>query len=128
MHSVWLCFYAAVALGVTAAPACSRTLQVTITALRYLPEEIKAEVGDTVEWINKDIIAHTATALGRWDVIIPANGSGRVVLKKPGQVVYYCRFHPNMKAGITIAAPQVKPRRPPHHAIAARFTRMGMAL
>jgi plastocyanin len=31
------------------------------------------------------------------------NGSGRVVLKKAGEVAYYCRFHPNMTANITVA-------------------------
>ncbi len=91
-------------LGITAGPALSRTVQVTISNLRFLPEEIEARVGDTVVWSNRDVVAHTATARGRWDVMIPANGTGRVVLKKAGEVGYYCRFHPNMKAVITIAA------------------------
>jgi len=58
---------------------------------------------DTIEWINKDIVAHTATVRGDWDVTIAANSSASLVLKKAGTVDYYCRFHPNMKGRITIA-------------------------
>jgi plastocyanin len=89
--------------GMTLTAAHPKTVQVTIRDLRFLPDQIQAEVGDTVEWINKDILAHTATAPGRWDVTLPANGSGRVVLKKAGEAAYYCRFHPNMTANIIIA-------------------------
>ena len=51
---------------------------------------------------NRDIVAHTATARGGWDVMIPANESASLVLTKAGIVEYYCRFHPNMKGRITI--------------------------
>jgi plastocyanin len=80
----------------------SKVIQVTINELKFSPGEVQAKVGDTIEWINKDVIAHTATARGRWDVMIPPNGTGRVVLKRAGQAAYYCRFHPNMTANITI--------------------------
>jgi plastocyanin len=36
-------------------------------------------------------------------VIIPAKGTGRVVLKKIGVIEYYCRFHPNMVGRISVA-------------------------
>jgi plastocyanin len=97
--SLWL----AAIFGLTVTTAHSETVQVTIRDLKFLPDQIEARMDDTVEWINKDILAHTATAQGRWDIIIPPNGSGRVVLKKAGEVAYYCRFHPNMTANIIIA-------------------------
>jgi plastocyanin len=62
---------------------------------------ISAKVGDTIEWVNKDILAHTATVKGDWDVMIPAGKSASLVLKKAAAVEYYCRFHPNMKGRIT---------------------------
>ena len=47
---------------------------------------MNAEVGDTVEWINKDALVHTATATnGDWNVNIPASHSGQVVTKKRAQ-------------------------------------------
>jgi hypothetical protein len=51
---------------------------------------------------HKDIVAHTATVRGGFDVMIEANKSASWVLKKAGIVEYYCRFHPNMKGRITI--------------------------
>ena|ERR1035438_268782 len=89
--------------GISAVPARAETIQVTIDKLVYSPAEIKAKVDDTIEWINKDIVAHTATARGDWDVTIAANSSASLVLKKAGTVDYYCRFHPNMKGRIAIA-------------------------
>jgi plastocyanin len=85
-----------------AVPANAATIQVTIDKLVFSPVEVKAKVGDTVTWINKDIVVHTATAGGDWDVMIPANESASLVLTKAGIVEYYCRFHPNMKGRIII--------------------------
>ncbi|WP_424630781.1 cupredoxin domain-containing protein [Bradyrhizobium sp. SYSU BS000235] len=79
------------------------TIHVVIEKLGYEPAQINAKVGDTVEWENKDVIAHTATVRGDWDVLIPAKKTASVVLKKAGDVEYYCRFHPNMTAHIAVA-------------------------
>jgi plastocyanin len=85
-------------------PAHAATIQITMENLVISPAEASAKVGDTVEWINKDIFAHTATARnGDWDVTLPPKKTGTLVLKKAGTVEYYCRFHPNMKAPLTIA-------------------------
>jgi plastocyanin len=68
------------------------------------PAQASAKVGDTVEWINNDVFAHTATAVnGNWDVTLPPKKTVILVLKKSGTVEYYCRFHPNMKATLTVA-------------------------
>ena len=91
--------------GLYSVPAQAETIQVTIDQLVFSPVQIKAKVGDMVEWINKDILAHTATVNGDWDVMIAANASASLVLKKAGTLDYYCRFHPNMKGQI-IVTPQ----------------------
>jgi plastocyanin len=88
--------------GINSVPAHAETIQVTIDNLVFSPEELRAKAGDTIAWINKDIVAHTATARGGFDVMIPANESASLVLSKAGIVEYYCRFHPNMKGRITI--------------------------
>jgi plastocyanin len=83
--------------------AQAATIQITIDKLVYAPAEVSARVGDTIEWVNKDILAHTATAKnGDWDVMIGPNKTASVVLKKAGAVDYYCKFHPNMKAKLTV--------------------------
>jgi len=88
--------------GMNAVPANAATIQVTIDKLVFSPVEVKAKVGDTIAWINMDIVAHTATARGDWDVMIPADESASLVLTKAGIVEYYCRFHSNMKGRIII--------------------------
>jgi plastocyanin len=84
-------------------PAHAATIQITMDNLVISPAEASAKVGDTIEWINKDILAHTATARnGDWDITLPPKTSGSLVLTKAGTVDYYCRFHPNMKATLTV--------------------------
>jgi plastocyanin len=94
----------AMMLGAIAVPAHAATLQVVMENLVVSPAEATAKVGDTIEWINKDIFAHTATARnGDFDVTMPPKKTVTSVLKKAGLVEYYCRFHPNMKAVLTVA-------------------------
>jgi plastocyanin len=83
--------------------AHAATIQITMENLVIAPAEASAKVGDTIEWINKDILAHTATARnGDWDVTMPPKKTVTLVLKKAGTVEYYCRFHPNMKATLIV--------------------------
>ena len=84
-------------------PADAASIQITMEKLVISPAEASAKVGDTIEWINRDIFAHTATARsGDWDVTIPPKKTVTSVLKKAGTMEYYCRFHPNMKATLVI--------------------------
>ena len=83
--------------------ALAATVQISMDKLEISPTEVSARVGDTIEWVNKDAFAHTATARnGDWDVMLPPKKSGNLVLKKAGTIEYYCRFHPNMKATLTV--------------------------
>ena len=92
------------ASAVTFTPAEAATIQVMISGLAFSPAEITAQIGDTIEWSNKDFVAHTATARDKtFDVLIPAGGKGSLVLKAAGAADYYCRFHPVMKGKIQIS-------------------------
>ena len=83
--------------------AHAATIQISMENLEISPAEASAKVGDTIEWVNKDIFAHTATARnGDWDVTIQPKKTVTLVLKKAGSIDYYCRFHPNMKATLII--------------------------
>jgi plastocyanin len=95
---------AALVSGAMAVPAHAATIQIVMENLVVSPAEATAKVGDTIEWINKDVFAHTATARnGDFDVAMPPKKTVKSVLKKAGTIEYYCRFHPNMKAVLTIA-------------------------
>jgi plastocyanin len=92
------------AMGWISASAHAATIQISMENLVISPAEASAKVGDTIEWINKDVLAHTATARnGDWDATIPPRKTVTTILRKAGTVEYYCRFHPNMKATLTIA-------------------------
>jgi plastocyanin len=83
--------------------ARAETIQISMENLVISPAAATAKVGDTIEWINKDIFLHTATARnGDWDVTMPPKKTVTLVLKKAGTIDYYCRFHPNMKATLTV--------------------------
>src|SRR5712675_1941550 len=98
-----LSIVAALTLGASV-PAHPATIQITMENLVISPAETSAKVGDTIEWVNKDIFAHTATARnGDWDVTMPPKKTITLVLKTAGMTEYYCRFHPNMKATLVVA-------------------------
>ena len=83
--------------------ARAATVRVKIEKLAFMPSQVTAQVGDTIEWVNADFIAHTATARdGAWDVMIAPSTTASVVLKAGGTVDYYCRFHPNMTGQIDV--------------------------
>ena len=93
----------ALILVLTAGVARADIIQVKIEKLAFVPAEVTAHVGDTIEWVNADFVAHTATARnGAWDVLIPANAKRNVVLNDEGMVDYYCKFHPNMTGKILV--------------------------
>jgi plastocyanin len=84
--------------------AQAATIQIMMDNLVISPAEAAAKVGDTIELINKDILAHTATARnGDFDVMMPPKKTVTYILKKAGTIDYYCRFHPNMKATLNVA-------------------------
>jgi len=94
---------AALVLGVSVS-AQAATIQISMENLEIMPAEASVKVGDTIEWSNKDVLAHTATARnGDFDVMLPPKKTGSLVVKKAGTFEYYCRFHPNMKAMLNVA-------------------------
>ncbi|HET7276157.1 MAG TPA: cupredoxin family copper-binding protein [Longimicrobiaceae bacterium] len=76
---------------------------VTIEGFLYLPPSLTVNAGDTVVWLNKDLVPHTATAptAGLNTGSIAAGESSRVVMNESGEYSYKCAFHPNME-GIVI--------------------------
>lgn len=86
------------------------THQIIIKGGEYLPSELTIQVGDTVQWINKDFIPHTATAQDEaeqtlWDTgNLNKGDSAEIQFTEVGQSDYICLYHPVMKAQITVEA------------------------
>jgi plastocyanin len=80
-----------------------KTHTVTIEAMRFLPETLTVAPGDTIVWVNKDVVPHTATSAGSFDSKnIPAGKSWKLTIRKTGNFAYICTFHPTMKAVLRV--------------------------
>ena len=88
--SLWL----AAILAMTLTMARSETIQVTIRDLKFSPDRIEARVGDTVEWINKDILAHTATAEGGGTLSFRPTVRAARFSRRPGRLPIIAAFIP----------------------------------
>jgi plastocyanin len=77
-----------------------KTHTITIEGMRFQPESLTVARGDTVVWVNKDLVPHTATSeTGSFDSqTILAEKSWRLTATKKGEFAYICTFHPTMKA------------------------------
>ncbi len=76
---------------------------VEVRQLRFQPETLTVAWGDTVVWINRDIVPHTVTALdAEWGSDrLEKDATWRHVVKSNGTVRYYCTYHPTMR-GIVV--------------------------
>lgn len=89
-------------LGAAAKPA-PRTFRVVLADMAYGAAPSGARVGDVVEWVNADILRHTATARdGSFNVDLQPKAHAKTVLKKAGVVSFYCRYHPGMTGRFSV--------------------------
>jgi plastocyanin len=92
-------------------PACvnpPNLLTVTIRNSVFSPNPVMVRVGQTVNWLNSDTFAHSATDPGVFDTgsIFPtsaasANGDG-VAFNTVGTYNYHCALHANETATIIV--------------------------
>jgi len=90
-----------VAAGDERAP---NTHTVTIEGMRFQPDVLTVASGDTVVWVNKDLVPHTATSKdGGFDSKeIQTDGSWRYTIRTAGDFAYVCAFHPTMTATLRV--------------------------
>ena len=84
------------------AAASGQRIVIDIQKFKFAPKTLTVKPGDIIVWVNKDIVAHTATAKdGSWDSgLIKPGGQWEMVVKGNAVQAYICRFHPSMKAGL----------------------------
>lgn len=95
-----------VAAGLIAAPPLvwAKTLRIVLENVGFGPVPADARVGDVIDWVNRDFVAHTATARdGSFDIELPPGKAVALPLRRAGTVKFYCRYHPNMTGELTIA-------------------------
>jgi len=95
---VWLVLL----LAVPTAPPITHTVE--IRGMEFHPADLTVAVGDTIVWINRDIVPHTATGTRRkWDSgQLQQGDSGRYVPRRAGRAPYTCTLHPTMQGMLII--------------------------
>ena len=84
------------AVGACRGRAPSRSHTVEIGGFAFQPDTVRAAVGDTVVWINRDVVPHTATS-SVWDSgEMARSAEWRLVVESAGEVSYLCALHPSM--------------------------------
>jgi plastocyanin len=97
--AVTLCMLTVCLAAVRTDAAAARkpvTHTVTVDSAKFSPADLTVNVGDSIVWVNKDILAHTATTLkpGFDSKVIQPGKSWRYTVKKKGEFAYTCSFHP----------------------------------
>ena len=88
-----------------AAPPARHEYVIAIAGMHFAAPPAGLKAGDTILWVNRDVVPHSATARDRsFDVTLQPRQSARVTLRRAGNIAFYCRFHPAMQGALTVAA------------------------
>lgn len=91
------------------ASADQKTIHVIeIHKMKFQTKSLNVKVGDTVTWINKDLVPHTATANDKsWDSGRLSKGeSFSLTITSQTNLDYFCFYHRQMKAKLVLAISQ----------------------
>jgi plastocyanin len=93
-----LCAIAAGALLPVSIPAAAapQTHVVIVDKMKFGPVPAVAR-GDTILWVNRDILRHSATSSGHFDVDLPAGAKVRMKVTAAGSFPFVCKYHPGMR-------------------------------
>jgi plastocyanin len=77
---------------------------VEIIEFAFSPSKLEVKAGDTVTFINKDAVKHTATADDEsFDTkLLAQNEKKQITFTKAGEYSYFCLPHPGMKGMIVV--------------------------
>ncbi len=76
---------------------------VELKAMKFQPAELVVNIGDTVAWVNRDIVDHDVTEEpGKaWNSpVLHPNASWSLIVKKSAD--YYCSIHVVMKGKLLV--------------------------
>jgi len=86
-------------------PASAESHVVEMRGLEFLPASLDVAVGDTITWINMDVMPHTATAGdGSWDSGLMEEGDEYSLEIEDGTSTggYVCNYHPTMMGDLNM--------------------------
>ena len=90
-------------LAASPAIAAPSTYTVVIDKMKFGPVPATLHVGDSIVWVNRDFLRHTATAADHsFDADLPPGAKATVKLKKAGAIAFSCRYHPGMRGVLQV--------------------------
>ena len=85
------------------AAAAPRTHTIIVDKMKFGPLPGNVSKGDIIVWDNRDMVRHSATAKGRFDVDLPAGKKVRMRVTAAGTFPVLCKYHPGMKAVLKVS-------------------------
>lgn len=77
---------------------------IDIRDLRFEPHTRAVAKGDTIVWVNHDLVPHTvAGADSSWSSGYLAPGEAwRKIVENEGEISYFCEYHPTMRGQLQV--------------------------
>jgi plastocyanin len=86
------------------AAAAPRVHTVVIDKMKFGPVPAGIRSGDTILWVNRDFLRHSATARDKsFNLELPPRTSGKTVISHSGTIAFYCIYHPGMTGSLSVA-------------------------
>jgi len=85
------------------APEAAKMYTIVIEQMKFTPADLTVNSGDTVTWLNRDIVSHNITeaANKEWSSSeLPTGKKWSLVVRKSAD--YFCSIHPVMKGSLHI--------------------------
>jgi len=98
-----------------AGPALATSQSVVIQDFSYQPQTVTINIGESVTWIDRDPVGHTATSdsAGLFDTgVIAPSGNKTVSFAIAGTYAYHCSIHPTLKGTVVVVGPTPTPGPP----------------
>jgi plastocyanin len=89
--------------GCSSVPQKPKLITVEIKDMKFVPDTVTVNKGDTIMWINKDMVAHDVTeeTSGAWrSGKLESGASWKLAV--PGEANYFCSIHTVMKGKIEL--------------------------
>ena len=88
---------------VSQAASAPRVHTIVVARMKFGPVPAGIRAGDTIVWVNRDPVRHSATARDRsFNLDLPPGKSGRMIVRRIGASAFYCLYHPAMKGTLTV--------------------------
>ena len=88
----------------TPAAAAPQTHVIVMDKMKFSSVPANIRRGDTILWVNRDILRHTATATNKtFDVDLPPKTQKRMTVRAIGAILFTCKYHPGMRGVLKVA-------------------------